>query len=171
MKTNIIQTGACTLFFAELPEGAINIQPYMGYITARVPNYDNWATDEIIANPIKCAEYVENHKPENDYKDFALKLPDGEWKLLCKADEVTEEISEWVVKRETFERCLSDLFFRSYTKDRHHCESALQSYESLLEANGIYFDNPLEINMMDGVYEMYQSKVFNKQNTYIFKKL
>ena len=60
--------------FVEVPKDSIQHQVYMGCLVYKEPNYENWATDEEIENPIKCQEYLDRTEGKEQYKDAAINL-------------------------------------------------------------------------------------------------
>ena len=155
MKQKQINTGVCTLLFVEVPE-----------------NSDVVRSPPVIAVEIQKDDF----DPLREYK-----APPGNWRLLCKVSEVREELSKKIVAKEYGSENRIFVFFgyRNYeTKDkRGHFLSPMRSFNSLLRANGILFENPYEStkkgmtfsNEHKNEWELAQEKVWDKDRTYIFK--
>lgn len=111
MKSKTIETGVCTLLVVEVPEGAFNI------------------TDgESISFDCVIGGSVHHSIPT---------LPLGNWQILCKVSEVTDDFAKMIVKvgRENFESWdYEDDFWGGIGF------SPEESFQSLLRANGIDWD-------------------------------
>lgn len=150
MKSKLINTGVTEIFIIELPDGAVNVRESMGYIIARTPNYKNTVRYEALSDPYRLTRYLQTHTEMDDYKDFAHKLPSGNWKHLCPASEVTEEQAKVIVKESNI-RKFQDYTYENKNLDpiglldallEYSIDTALESYESMLEDNNIRFTNP-----------------------------
>lgn len=151
MKQKTITTDKATLLVVEFPEGA----------------------------EIESALFVNNYgryiRWWNKGKDYLVDLPDdeGNWQLLGRLPDITEE--QW--------KCVVDFhdkpegYFRNYiyhTIQAPHIwkKSATDSGISLLQANEIYFENPIPpFKECFEDFKESQSKVWDKERCYIFIKV
>lgn len=112
MRQKTISTGVCTLLAVEVPEGTTEIS--IDFRAGRICCYTNkW-------------EWIWS--------------PPGNWRLLCKVCEVTEDITENLVDYE-WEEDEWIRFYRDYESENCiHFLAPIQSFNSLLRANGIDWD-------------------------------
>lgn len=175
MKTKTIKlTDGRELYISELPEGVYNV--------------DIVGTSD---NPILSLDHVIYgcNDDGNCYYD-AFSLPDGNWQLLGKLPDISEEQASTIVEYFTTDEDFGkEVVFRDYLEKTFH-GTALESLDSLLEANGVLFENPLgekpkQINASIGGlshkryeynkkklndWEDAQEKVFDKERTFLFLK-
>ena len=151
MKTKIISTLKKELLIIELPEG----------------------TD--MKDPIQILKNKGNHLVYSKHNGHIIsrnKLPDGEWTLLGKLDEIREEDAEELV--EPFD-------FSYYVDYNHPSRGAytITATESLLSAleSEIYWNvNPIDIkgqtfsNEHENKWQQAQEKTFDKNRTLILVK-
>ena len=127
MKQKIIDTGTCELLLVELPEGSHKVH-----------------VSEFYANKISYLTKHSLHFIEEC-------LPAGKWELLCKASEVTEEIIDPIVQSS-----IHTNLFAHYVVNTYCYKNALESWNSLLQANEVYFENqyqnPEEYEKRSAVY-------------------
>lgn len=121
-----------------------------------------------------------------------MHIPFDQYQLLGRLPDITDEQAEDIVDSEDFKH-YSGRYFHMFV-DYNNCENAfddaLDSLHSLLQVNEVYFENPLgdkpDINktkfkMFGSLYKEYsrlltewqeaQSKVFDKDRIYLFKKI
>ena len=190
MKTKTITIPSCTLLVAELPEGAINPVISMGYLIFREPNYSNWMTEEDMMNPIKMIEWEEKHDPKDDYKDaIPVRVPDGEWKLINRLPEVTEDQAFEIVDHYEVSHNLVltvTYAFKDYVNgiecdylDEYLFDNPTESLDSLLESNGSHFESPVgdepdygtaDTSQIQNWFKA-QEQVWDRNRMYIFKQV
>lgn len=122
-----------------------------------------------------------------DGKNKYTKLPQGNWQLLGRLPDITE--NEWKVVVDDYDN--GYFYYPDGYKDT--CDTATESGLSLLQANEVYFDNPFgdEPKITSGEYDdngfgdidkyqfkrdlkswqEAQSKVWDKERTYLFIKV
>lgn len=129
-----------------LPDLFVNAIISMGYLICKVHNTGNWISTDDIENPIKCIEYIQKHKPEKDYKDVAIKLPTGEWVKIGVQTEITEEQAKDIVPCELIGGIGGigmQWLYPDYTASMNDgFESALESFNSLMQSLEMYSENP-----------------------------
>lgn len=164
MKQKTITTGVCELFVCELPYGAKNI---------RID------TNQSIIPYGKEVNYeVPGTKESYGYEETeGFALPHGNWRHLGAVNDVSEEQADRFVDKSIYTG-----LYGHYVNDiplNIYCyKNALESFNTLLTANGVYFENPCRIyidvekrgdNLMD--WHKAQDKVWDKERTYLFKKI
>lgn len=170
MKKKQINTGKAEILLVELPEGVHSIN-----VVTKTDNPGILKTDHLIFSI---------HDGDGfDYYD-SQSLPEGNWSILSRADEVTEEQAEQIVEFGDQEpgndRYI--LKWRDYelSKDGVTCDfydysfdTALESLDSLYEANDVYWDNPLGLGARQytqarfDLWKAYERNVWDKSRTYI----
>lgn len=142
----------------------------------------------LVVEPPEEAINIYIHQDFIHYETFGLhkfRLPDGSWQLLGKLLEITEEQAEDIVDSPLIEPPFrpfgSTLTYPSskvwcdYTKGGcwwAEITTALDSLHTLLQANEIYFENPIPpfIERLEDFKEA-QSKVWDKERTFLFIKV
>lgn len=170
MKQNSFTLNNKELLLVELPEGAKDIDIH-------------YNSDLKIHQLFWRAEFM-GMKDVGALRD----LPDGEWKLIGKLPEVTEEQYHELVHFFIYEdEIAKENIYRDYSELGFY-DTAKESFFSALTASGIFFKNPLpdpELTMRQGNGSVYygasdeefeeyakmEEKVFNIQNTYLFEKV
>lgn len=126
------------------------------------------------------------------YKSNELKTKQGNWQLLSRADKVTEDVAKEVVL-DSLDMGFFDGndYYKDYSGEFGNIDdfddffdTALESYNSLLLANQIYFENPAgenphakdddagtEKELKQIEWNNFQQNVWDKTKTYIFKKI
>jgi len=89
--TQEIKTEKFEGLLVKVPDDTIRSTVYMGYLIHKCHNFENGITDEQLADYSKLTKYLKNHNPEKDYKEVAVKLPDGQWKLIGNPFELRED--------------------------------------------------------------------------------
>lgn len=181
MKQKTIRTDKATVLVVELPEGAINPVVSMGYITARVPNHSYGIPTHDIWDYKKNEEYMAKYDPSKEYDDWAKNLHvEGNWQLLGRLPEVTEEqwkqvVEEW---RMPFPDGRCDVFYKDYVEDVFTEDLPSESALTLLQANEVYFENRnpwekdvLQRNIDNMLDKESQSKVWDKERCFLFLKI
>lgn len=118
-------------------------------------------------------------------------LPQGSWQLLGRLPDITEEQALSIVDQYPIVKN-NRMFFKNYEKQGYHerpwIDTAIESFHSLLQANEIYFDNKYAKTLNEAVnkspkddyesklleadiFREAQSKVWDKERTYIFIKV
>lgn len=115
------------------------------------------------------------------------KLPDGDWKFLCKGPDFTEEIAKGLVDNETFyyydgsEAPRYKNYLHQYEDDlnwastTNYFELALDAFISAIEANGFFWgykeQNTDGVKMFGELYQEFidDLKTFNIDNVKIFE--
>lgn len=169
MKHKTITTGVCELFVCEVPE-------------------DSHVSQISIGSGI--VETAIGH-PNGAYKP--LQLPEGNWQLIGRFPDTTDKQWGDIVDKMVF--IDEDGEFEDVVKYRSYSEipitpfgktyspiTSSQSGHSLLQANGVYFENPLGASYkrmpeagMD--YRSFlrwhkaQEQVWDKERTFLFKKV
>ncbi len=80
-KTHTIKTNKGEFVLVEISSNGINFFINMGYLIFKVPEYDNWVTDEDLSNPIKLQKYIDGVKDQ--WKQDMRKLPEGNFKFIA----------------------------------------------------------------------------------------
>src|SRR4051812_41843371 len=62
------------LMLVPVPEAGINFIIYMGYLAFKMPNYKEWVSDDVLANPAKLDAYLEKANPENQWLQSGIKF-------------------------------------------------------------------------------------------------
>lgn len=150
MKTKLISALKKELLIIELPEG----------------------TD--MKDPIQILKNKGNHLVYSKHNGHIIsrnKLPDGEWNLLGKPDEIKEEDVSEFVKQSIF-TSLYGHYVSGIDVNTYCYKTALDSFNSALESE-IFWVNPLanEIHAPDiKEWKEAQEKTFDKKRTLIFVK-
>lgn len=155
MKQKTITTDKATLLVVEVPEGAHSV---------RVCKH--------IRDGIHYLLY--DGGINTAYKEY---LPDGNWQLIGRIPDITEEQAERIVSSRIKggglisypkQKCFKDYKNGGYPKGL----TSLYSLKTLLQANEVYFENPIPpfIERLEDFKEA-QSKVWDKERTYLFKKV
>lgn len=110
------------------------------------------------------------HQQLKHYTDF------HELDLLCKGNELTEEVAKGLAEKKMYYR---QTFYRDFKNDKNYLSSALDSFISAIESNGYFwgekfespkpnenFKNELEV-LSEQSYK--ESRTFNPSRTLIFK--
>lgn len=168
LKSKTITTDKATLLLVEIPDG-----------TEYLATYDS-KRGELIG-----IDYSTN---QTTLKRWLCPMEiEGKFKILGCLPKVTEEQAEKVVESEDFKHYSGEYFhmFVDYNNCENAFDDALESLHSLLQANEVYFENsikhPRQMNMHPAsvgwynrqvqVYEEAQSKVWDKERTYLFIKV
>lgn len=149
MKTKTITTSSCTLLVCELDK----------------------FTD------VDCPIEIHGNKlVSSQSKGLVInttKLPEGNWQLLGRLPEITEDQAGKIVDSVAYDE--SRTLYSNYVNKRWTA-FALNSIFSLLQANEVYFENPIVI--IDGTIKennitwlKAQGKVWDKERTYLFIKV
>ena len=191
MKTKQITTSKGYFLLIELPEEA---NPTICCGRCFKPNEDEddcWSAKECSSSNYK--KFITVDKNESWAKEGnRIELPiKGDFEILGKVSNLTEKQADYLVHS-----CQID----DYSIGTHTgLSTALQSFNSLLKANGVLFENPLgenpcesqrekgylSANCIDSCqgscwhgldyepeeWEEFQSKLWDKSRTYIFKKI
>lgn len=118
------------------------------------------------------------------------KLPEGNWQLLGRLPDITEEQADNIVEEASIRPIVSLITgrelggwynpdgYKDYTETNISLNTCLQSLHSLLQANEIYFENrkPWKKDVLQRTIDNMldkeaQSKVFDKERTYLFIKV
>ncbi|TYP89442.1 hypothetical protein BC792_12743 [Sphingobacterium allocomposti] len=182
-KTKTITLPHLDLLVVELPEGAIYPVISMGYITARVPNH----TDGVNDDWVKKLDVGGDWKHLGAVGDVAEKVASNvvEFKTItsaCKCEYCGFDIDCYRNYLEQSEDP-TNVFTKNFS---------VNSLYSLLQANEVYFENkygkekPTQIGFIGNVleveaksalmlhqmkWEKAQSKVWDKERTYLFIKV
>ena len=155
MKQKTITTGVCELLLVELPEGAKNIRietnqliiPYPKMILYEIP-----ATEE-------SYEYEETE---------GFDLPQGNWKLLGRLPDITEEQASKVVVK-SIHTGLYAHYVNGIPVNTYCYKESLDSLYSLIQANEVYFENketnPQKYNEAlesEGIINGWEKKRYNE---------
>lgn len=178
IKAKKIKTDKATLLVVEMPEG---------YEDVRVYN-EEWIGREMV--PVKDQAIIYECNNDTEF----VNLPEGDWQLLGRMTDMTEEQVETIVDksdRHTDCRLFIDYTANS-TRYAYLLDSATKSLYSLLQSNEVYFENkygkekPTQIAYIGNVLEMEaksalmlhqmkwqnaQSKVWDKERTFLFIKV
>lgn len=144
MKQQTIETGVCTLLLVELPEG-------------------------VAISGISLGVGVADYAIQYDNGTFEPFLPDGNWLLIGRLPEFTEEQCSKLIYH--------DEDFKSYEyyidTVPFMFDNPLIALQSLLEANGVVFENPIsnDDRLRFTEWLEYQRNLWNRNRTYIFKQL
>lgn len=144
MRTKQINTGKAEILLVELPEGASNP----------------------ILKPNSCEIWYSNSLGGYGFS----KVLEGNWSILSRADEVTEEQAEKIVED------YGDGYFPYPNEESTPCDTPLESLEYLLESNDVYWDNPLGLGARQytqarfDLWKAYERNVWKKSRTYILIK-
>lgn len=117
MKKKQINTGVADMLLVELLDGAymVNINTH-SFVGLHYMLYEDGVN--------------------TPYKE---RLPDGNWSILCRADEVTEEQANELCH--VYETILIGDVYYDYLDNRWTSFDSLESLDSLYEANEVYFKN------------------------------
>jgi len=153
MKQKQINTGVAEILLVELPEGKVS--------------------PTVATNIINDGCYTLITENKHGVKTFH-KLPEGNWSILSHADEVTEGVAKGIVRMPNDN---GDFFDYVYDPDDSYSqiESALESLDSLYEANDVYWENPYrDPGLMPSAeldaYRKAQQNVWDKSRTVILIK-
>lgn len=154
-----------------LPEGSINPVASMGYLSAKVPNEANYCHVDTMADPVKLQKWLDTHKDEDDYKQEIWKIPEGEWKLIGKLSELTEEQAKGLVHI-SIHTGLSAHYVKGVNPPNVYCyDDSLGSFHSAIEAEGYFVVNPVPpFHERGKEWQDAQSKTL-PASTLIFKRL
>jgi len=138
--TQEIKTEKFEGLLVKVPEATIRSTVYMGYLIHKCHNIENGVTDEQLNDYSKLTKYLKTHKPEKDYKESAIKLPSGQWKLIGNPFEWSDY--QWkdivdIAKSGGFIDC-----FKDYEKEGYMFGLPLQSGLSLLKSLQVHKENP-----------------------------
>lgn len=105
-------------------------------------------------------------------KTYSL-FHDDEWNLIGRLPDITEEDAKLIV--DEYDDYGVTLYQNYATTSMRYFDeqiTAIDSLHSLLQANEIYFENPIPpfIERLEDFKEA-QSKVWDKERTYLFKKI
>ncbi len=108
-------------------------------------------------------------------------MPDGDYKLICKGPELTEDIAKGLVHSMNFGTDENpDIGYHHSIKDNYWGSTALESFISVIESKGYHWgDNPVKFND-DEVdfekrhknrieWEQAESRTFNPEKSIIFE--
>lgn len=115
MKQQLIQTSKATILVVDLPEGA-----------------EAWKNDSYHTNTLW-------YKSESMRSPKHINLPDGEWQLLGKTFELSRLQCAEIVKYVG----LPWNAYKDYTTDSNWFNNPVDSFASLLTANGVFKENPI----------------------------
>lgn len=156
MIQNLIKTAKGEFLFMEVPEACVNFIVNMGYLLFNVPAYENWVTDDELANPIKLDKYLKRVEGKDEWKRMALKLPDAdfrEYQLLGvtksfvtskheASQNITEEVAAQIVGDNGM-GCYDN--YRLKKDEKYTCSSAISSLNCLLLACDLSPEKPYAI--------------------------
>lgn len=158
LKTKTITTDKATVLVVELPEGA-----YYPNICQLPPS-------------IGVNYFLYENGVNTPYKE-SLDIPKGNWQLIGRMPDITEEQAHSIVDKE-FNEMTDEWFYRNYSQDYDYNYTVGESLYSLLQANEVYFENRkpwekdvLQRNIDNMLDKESQSKVFDKERTFLFIKV
>ena len=164
MKQKTITTGVCELFVCELHYGAKNIRIETNQLIIPYP--------KIILYEIPATEESYGYEETEGFD-----LPQGNWQPLGAVCDVSEEQADRFVDKSIYTG-LYGYYVKDIPLNTYCYKNALESFNTLLTANGVYFENPCRIyidvekrsdNLMD--WHKAQDQVWDKERTYLFKKM
>jgi hypothetical protein len=123
-------------FCLSVPECAIQIVADMGYLIYKEPDYKNRVTDAELANLAKLDKYLSRVKEGDDWKPGYIPLPSGQWQLIGKADELTEEQANWIVESDNPSQHSDKVIYRDYLGVKEK-DTALESLSTLLTSHSL----------------------------------
>ncbi|SHF17563.1 hypothetical protein [Chryseobacterium vrystaatense] len=105
-----------------------------------------------------------------------FKMPDGDWKFICKGSELTEEVSKGLVKMTWIDDDAKLCKYKNYIiSGSGSLSSALESFVSAIESQGWFWaKNDLTDSILAPDIDEWQeaeSRTFNPEKTLIFKIL
>ena len=139
MKTHTIKTPTSELLVVQLPKGQ---KVAFGYYSDQLTIFDH----------------------EKDFRDSEINF-EGNWEILGKPDEISEEEAELLVETTIAFRIdgIDYLMWKHYAAEYDYLLTAKESLLSLLESQ-IFWKNPQE-------WHETEQKTFDRTRTIIFKKL
>ena len=135
----------------KVPDGAISIVSYMGYLTYKLWNEANGWDSREAGNPIKIKEYLAKHNPEKDYIQKELKLPPGNWKLISTNVFKMEEVECVTLVDGGWCSTNGCNLFEDYQNETNTFDTSKESWHSLLTSLECYEVNPIEYPDIDGI--------------------
>ena len=143
MKT--ATTGKGTFLFVEVHESGVVFYENMGYLIYKEPDYENWVTDADLMNPEKLNKFLKSVEGKSDYKQAAIKLPNGNYKFVAviksgvldrheASQNLTEAIAEQIVDDNGM-GCWDN--YRLKRDNKYTCTSAEDSVDCLLKSLGL----------------------------------
>lgn len=153
LKTKIIKTDKATLLVVELPE-------MVKYAVVTTFN--------------RIGFYL-----PNGIISYEM-LPEGNWQLLGRLPEITEEQADQVVDEYTYNTGEIDGYYDYENGTQTDCPT--ESLNSLMYTNEVYFENPLGEKPVESEFywgflhdlekwQEAQSKVWDKERTFLFIKV
>ena len=140
---------------------------------------------KILLVEVPTIDMYEANKLLKGDKDLTLLVTSKNYKFLCKASELTEEIASELV--ESWESVAKDgtIVHENYKNGVPKYRTALDSFKSAVESKGYYWgecpiEKPYPVNIgcakvvhksKYGQWEESQSRTFNLENTLIFEEL
>ena len=140
-----IKTNKGEFLFVVIPNSSILFVCDMGYLIFKKPAYENWVTDEELSNPLKLEKYLKRAEGKDDWKQAAIKLPDGDYKFMAvtssfvtdkheASQNLTEEIAAQIVDDNGM-GCWDN--YRLKKDNKYTCTSAMNSFSCLLETSNM----------------------------------
>src|ERR1051326_3573829 len=85
--------GNKTFLLIQVRKDAINfiVDNAMQYLIFKTPAYENWITNDELEDPGKLLRFLDRVEGKDQYRTGGQKLPEGKFKLIGKADELSED--------------------------------------------------------------------------------
>jgi len=134
----------------KMPDLFVSAISNMGYLLIKTWNKSNGVTMEQLEDYDKLQKYLEKHDTSKEYNQQAIKITDGDWKVIGLAEKISEEQAGDIVFRAKTGR------YRNYTHQDvdldevgllnalllNKFETAKESFLSLMESVNCYSVNP-----------------------------
>lgn len=135
-----LTTGKGTFLFVEIPFDIVNVYENMGYLIFKSPNYETWISDKDLWNYEKCMKHLEKNKNKDEWKQQAMKLPDGNFKFIAvlksfvldrheASQNLTEETAAQIVDDNGM-GCWDN--YRLKPDEKYTCTTAMDSFACLI---------------------------------------
>jgi len=151
MKT--IKTDKGEFLFIQIPESCVRFIADMGYFMYKEPNYETWCDERELMNPILLDKFLKKAEGKDEWKDRAIKLPDGDYKFMAvtvsmladkheASQNLTEEIAAKIVGDNGM-GCYDN--YRLKKDEKYTCKTAMDSFKCLLATSSLNSDVPYAI--------------------------
>ncbi len=141
-----VKTNKGEFLLIEVSSYGINFVADMGYLIFKTPNYETWIKDKDLWDYEKLLRHEEKCKGKDEWKQAAIRLPDGDFKFVAvtssfvldkheASQNLTEEIAAQIVNNNGM-NCYDN--YRNKIDERYTCSTAMDSFKCLLAAANIH---------------------------------
>lgn len=136
-----VKTSKGTFLFVPVHESGVIFYENMGYLIYKEPAYENYCPDEVLADPFKLDKWLKKNEDKSDYKQVAIKLPEGNYKFIAvlKSGLLDTHESSQNITEKTASEIMGDNgkgLYETYglykNNNRYACTTAIDAFSALL---------------------------------------